>query len=94
MDLAAFVEQLQSSVLLATLVVVALAAIAFALARYVFARWFVRLSTRSETRVDDLLVRYLRPERMAWLAPLLVVYLCARLFVAHSQSAASLAASP
>lgn len=80
MDLSVLVDQLQSSVPLATLVVVALAAIAFALARFVFARWFVRLSDRSETRVDDLLVRYLRPERMAWLAPLLVVYLCAGLF--------------
>lgn len=61
------------SVALATLVIVALPASAFALAWYVFARWFVRPGGRSETRVDDLLARYLRPEHVAWLAPLLVV---------------------
>ena len=80
MDLTAFIEQLQSNTLLATLVTASLAAIAYALARFVFARWFIRLSDRSASRVDDLLVRYLRPERMAWLAPLLVLYLGARLF--------------
>jgi miniconductance mechanosensitive channel len=80
MDLNAFVEQLQSNAFLAGLIVLALAAAAFVLARYVFARWFIRLSDRSATHVDDLLVRHLRPQRMAWLAPLVVVYLCARLF--------------
>ena len=80
MDPTALIEQFESRTLLAALSVVALAAIAFALARFVFARWFIRLSDRSATRVDDLLVRYLRPERMAWLAPLLVLYLGARLF--------------
>jgi miniconductance mechanosensitive channel len=91
MDLNAFVEQLQLNALLAALVVLALAAIAFTLARYVLARWFIRLSDRSATRVDDLLVRYLRPQRMAWLAPLLVVYLCARLFPAHQDILSGLA---
>jgi len=79
MDLDALTTELQASPLLAVVVMLALASLSYALARFVLARWFIRLSDRSATQVDDLLVRYLQPNRLAWVAPLLAIYLCARL---------------
>lgn len=91
MDLTRLVDQLQSNGLSALAVTLAAAAVAFVLARYVLARWFVRFSQRSANQVDDVLVRHLRPGRLAWLAPLLAVYVLARLFPDQQDLVAKLA---
>ena len=51
-------------------VAAALNALAFVIARNFIARGLVYLTERSTTQVDDTLVRYMRPYRFAWLAPL------------------------
>ncbi len=43
-------------------------------ARNLIARGLVYLAQRSKTRVDDILVKHMRPYRFAWLAPLLLTY--------------------
>ena len=43
-------------------------------ARNLIARGLVYLAQRSQTKVDDILVRHMRPYRFAWLAPLLLSY--------------------
>ncbi|MFO7696105.1 MAG: mechanosensitive ion channel, partial [Anaerolineae bacterium] len=91
MDLTGLTGQLQSNTFSAVAVTLAVAVAAFALARYVLARWFVRFSQRSENQVDDVLVRHLRPGRLAWLAPLLAVYVLARLFPDQQDLVAKLA---
>lgn len=48
--------------------------IAFIIARSFVARGLVYLTTRTKTKVDDTLVKYLRPYRFAWVAPCLVLY--------------------
>jgi miniconductance mechanosensitive channel len=64
--------------LLASLVV-------FLLFRHVIAGGVMGLARRSTTRYDDMLVRRLKPARMAWLAPLALVYVCASLFPNYSE---------
>jgi miniconductance mechanosensitive channel len=88
MDLTALTDLLERSLPAALTFVTLLAVGAFVLARYVLARWFVGFTGRTATQVDDLLVRYLRPARVAWLAPLLVVFALSYLF-ADAQSAVS-----
>ena len=53
---------------------VGLNVLAFVVARNFIARGLVYLTERSATQMDDILVRYMRPYRFAWLAPLLLSY--------------------
>jgi miniconductance mechanosensitive channel len=55
-----------------TLVLIGLLLLLFA--RNVVARGLIYISSRTQTRVDDILVRHLRPRRISWLAPLGVYY--------------------
>ncbi len=49
-------------------------AVVLLVARNLIARGLVYLAQRSKTRVDDILVKHMRPYRFAWLAPLLLTY--------------------
>lgn len=86
MNLVDMVGELPGRPAVALVVVLVLSAAAYALARYGLARWLVRLTERSATQADDVLVRHLRPYRMAWLAPLLVIYTTARFFPGYQQT--------
>ncbi len=46
----------------------------FLVVRNFIARGLIYLAERSKTKVDDILVRCMRPYRLAWLAPLLLTY--------------------
>ncbi len=80
MDLVRFLDELPSHPSVALAVVAALSLGAFVLARYGLARWLMRLTSRSATKADDVLMLHVRPYRVAWLAPLLVIYATARFF--------------
>jgi miniconductance mechanosensitive channel len=54
----------------------------FLFARFVIARGLIYLSTRTASKVDDIIVKHLQPRRVAWLAPLAGIYACAPLFPA------------
>jgi len=73
-------NSLQTNLPMAIGAVALLSMIAFMLFRFGIARLFVNLAARSTTKTDDILVRNLRPMRMAWLAPLVVIYVLAFLF--------------
>ncbi|MEE8121615.1 MAG: mechanosensitive ion channel domain-containing protein, partial [Anaerolineales bacterium] len=51
----------------------------FIVARTVLARGLTYLARRTKTEVDDILVEKLRPFRIAWLAPLILLYMFASL---------------
>jgi miniconductance mechanosensitive channel len=51
----------------------------FLVARGVLARGLTYLASRSKTKIDDILVEKLRPFRVAWLAPLTIIYIFAEL---------------
>jgi miniconductance mechanosensitive channel len=52
----------------------------FIFARSVIGRGLVYVTTRTASRYDDIVVKHLRPFRVAWLAPLIVWYACSALF--------------
>jgi len=56
------------------LIAIVSAIIAFLIARGLVARGLVYLAERTKTQVDDMLVKYMRPYRFAWIAPFLVLY--------------------
>jgi len=80
MTTAEWISQLQANLPAAIGAVTALGVLLFVLARYVIARALTGLAARTKSKYDDILVRNLRPNRMAWFAPLLVVYTNAYLF--------------
>lgn len=51
----------------------------YLVARGVLARGLTYLASRSKTKVDDILVQKLRPFRVAWLAPLTIIFIFADL---------------
>jgi len=55
-------------------VIILASVIIFLIARFVIARALIYLATRTDTKYDDIAVRNLRPFRIAWAAPLLVIY--------------------
>ena len=59
---------------LAFLCVVVVSFILFLLARGVIARGLVYLAKRTRTKYDNIIVSSLRPFRVAWLVPILVIY--------------------
>jgi miniconductance mechanosensitive channel len=58
---------------------VVLSLVGFFIARSIIARGLIYLAGRTETKYDDIIVNNLRPFRVAWLAPLLVLYFFAYL---------------
>jgi miniconductance mechanosensitive channel len=80
MDLVRWISELSEHPYAALSVAVALSLASLVLTRYGLARWIMRLTERSATQADDVLVRHVRPYRVAWLAPLLVIYAMARFF--------------
>ena len=69
-----FTDWLQSDPLNSTLAVAGGALLAYVIARFFVARGLIYLTTRTRNQWDDILVKHLRPYRLAALAPLLIVY--------------------
>jgi miniconductance mechanosensitive channel len=68
---------------LALFVIIILSVFGFFVARFLVARSLVYLAKRTNTQYDDIVVRHLRPFRVAWIAPVIVVYVLADLFPAY-----------
>jgi miniconductance mechanosensitive channel len=74
MDLSGIQLWIEANPLYALGVVVLLSALAFILARLIIARGLMAIASRTRTQVDDIVLKALRPYRVAWLAPLLILY--------------------
>lgn len=59
--------------------VLALAVVAYLVARHLVARGLIYLAGRTKNQYDDILVAQVRLTRLAWIAPLLVIYYTAEL---------------
>lgn len=57
----------------------------FLFTRNIIARSLIILAGRTSTKVDDVLVKHLRPFRIAWLAPLALIFAFAYLVPEYSQ---------
>src|SRR3990172_6874822 len=66
-----------------TIAVVVGALLAFLVARFIVARGLIYLTSRTQNKWDDILVKHLHPYRLAWVAPLIVVYVSAYLWEAQ-----------
>jgi len=60
--------------LFALAITLVLSLAAFLIARLVIARGLVAIARRTKTQVDDIVLKALRPYRIAWLVPLLILY--------------------
>jgi miniconductance mechanosensitive channel len=56
------------------ILITSLSLLAYLLARFGIARGLTYLASRTTSKLDDILVAHLRPYRIAWMAPLLVIY--------------------
>jgi miniconductance mechanosensitive channel len=54
--------------------VLILSILTFLIARGILARGLIYIASHTRTKYDDIIVRNLRPFRVAWLAPLLLIY--------------------
>jgi miniconductance mechanosensitive channel len=72
----------QSPILVASSIAV-LCVLLLLFTRNIVARTLINLASRSASKVDDILVRHLHPTRIAWLAPLALIYAFAYLFPAY-----------
>ncbi len=63
-----------------TIAVIVGALLVFIVARFVVARGLIYLTTRTQNKWDDILIKHLRPYRLAWVAPLIIIYLFAYLW--------------
>lgn len=61
-------------------VIVIVCVLAFLFTHQILARGIIYLSKRSTTKVDDILVGHLKPFRLAWFAPITIMYASAPLF--------------
>ena len=75
-ELAAFIE---ANPLLAFLGVILFSIITFLIGRFVIGRALMYIAKRTAAKWDDILVEHLRPYRVAWIAPFLVIYFFAYL---------------
>jgi len=71
---------LNSDPLLSIIIIIIGLALILLIARNIFARGLIALSSHTKTKVDDILVKHIKPLRVAWLAPLLGIYLGASIF--------------
>ncbi len=61
-------------------VILIICVLVFLFTHQILARGIIYLSKRSTTKVDDILVSHLKPFRLAWFAPLAILYASAPLF--------------
>lgn len=60
--------------------------LSFLIARYLVARGLVYLTTRTRNQWDDIIVKQLRPNRLSWVAPLVVAYYFAFLWPEYAET--------
>lgn len=68
------IDWLESDPLNPVIAVAASALLAYLIARFLVARGLIYLTTRTRNQWDDILVKHLRPYRLAALAPLLILW--------------------
>ena len=63
----------------ALVITIVLSAVGYLIARFIIGRGLIYIAKRTKTKYDDIVVNHLRPFRVAWAAPLIVLYVFANL---------------
>jgi miniconductance mechanosensitive channel len=74
MDMQLIQSWIEHNPLLAASAIIIVSLALFFFTRNILARGFIYLASRTSTRVDDILVKHLRPFRVSWLAPFILIY--------------------
>jgi miniconductance mechanosensitive channel len=74
MDLTLLQDWITTNPLQAAAATAILSVLVFFIARGLLARGLMTLAAHTRTQYDDIIVRHLRPFRVAWLAPMLLIY--------------------
>ncbi len=69
-----FQSWLNSNPINSTIAVIVGAFLVFLIARFIVARGLIYLTTRTKNQWDDILIKHMRPYRLAWIAPFILVY--------------------
>jgi miniconductance mechanosensitive channel len=69
-----FQTWLNSNPINPTIAVIVGALLVFLIARFIVARGLIYLTTRTKNQWDDILIKHMRPYRLAWIAPFILVY--------------------
>ncbi|NPV56954.1 MAG: mechanosensitive ion channel [Anaerolineae bacterium] len=80
MDISALQTWVSQNSLLAAVAAIGISLLTFFFTRNVIARSLVMLAARTATKADDIIVRHIKPYRVALLAPLLLFYAFAQFF--------------
>ena len=83
MDATVFQAWVEQNPAIAASAILVACILIFLFARNFIARGLIYLSSRTTTKVDDILVRHLHLLRVSWLAPLIVIYAFAYLMPAY-----------
>lgn len=75
-EIQAFIEQ---NPFLALIAVLMLSFLVYLIGRFVVGRALIYVASRTKNKYDDVIVEHLRPFRVAWLAPLAIIYAFAHL---------------
>jgi miniconductance mechanosensitive channel len=75
-----FTDWLEANPMNPTIAVAVGALLVFIVARFIVARGVVHITTLTKNKWDDILIKHLRPYRLAWIAPLVVIYVFAYLW--------------
>jgi miniconductance mechanosensitive channel len=84
-----FLAWLQTQLANQILVAVGAALLTYVIARYFVARGLIHVTKLTRNQWDDILVKHMRPFRLAWVAPLLVVFYFADLWGENEQFVSS-----
>ena len=74
METADFQTWVEQNPVIAVSLVLIFSVVLFFFARNILARGLIRLASRTKSKVDDILLKHIRPLRTSWLAPLMVIY--------------------
>jgi len=77
-----FVSLMASDPQYAIMIAIVSLAVILLIARNIIARGIITISARTKTKIDDILVKHIRPMRAAWLVPFIALYLSAGLLPA------------
>lgn len=79
MDPSTFQQWFQANPLAAFFLLLLVSLLVFMVTRQILMRGLIHLASHTATKVDDILVKHLKPYRISWLAPLAIIYLLAYL---------------
>lgn len=74
MDAMAFQEWVIQNPLMAAAVIILCSIVLFWFTRNIIARGLVSIAAHTSTKMDDIFIKHLHPARLAWFAPLVVIY--------------------